>query len=70
VGLSSPRDRYQGFNTPSLRGVYLKVKFLHDGRADTLHEVLTGPHAPDKVAGTSPLTPQELDDLIAYLRSL
>ena len=52
VGLGSPRDRYQGFNTPSLRGVYQKVKLLHDGRADSLREVLTGPHAPESVAGS------------------
>jgi hypothetical protein len=70
VGLSSPRDRYQGFNTPSLRGAFLKVKFLHDGRADTLREVLTGPHAPEKVAGSGTLSPEELGDLLEYLKSL
>jgi YVTN family beta-propeller protein len=70
VGLSSPRDRYQGFNTPSLRGAFLKVKFLHDGRADTLREVLTGPHAPQRVAGSGTLSPEELDDLLEYLKSL
>jgi YVTN family beta-propeller protein len=70
VGLGSPRDRYRGYNTPSLRGAYLKVKFLHDGRAESLREVLSGPHAPEKVAGSGPLAPQELDDLVEYLKSL
>lgn len=70
VGLGSARDRYRGYNTPSLRGAYLKVKFLHDGRAESLREVLSGPHAPEKVAGSGPLAPQELDDLVEYLKSL
>ena len=48
VGLGSPRDRYKGFNTPSLRGVYQKVKLLHDGRAESLEATLRGPHAPGK----------------------
>jgi YVTN family beta-propeller protein len=70
VGLGSPRDRYKGFNTPSLRGVYQKVKLLHDGRADSLEDVITGLHSPDKVAGIEKLTEQEVQDLVAYLRTL
>jgi YVTN family beta-propeller protein len=70
VGLGSPRDRYKGFNTPSLRGVYQKVKLLHDGSCDSLLDVITGPHAPNQVAGTSPLSDQEARDLIEYLKSL
>jgi YVTN family beta-propeller protein len=70
VGLGSPRDRYQGYNTPSLCGVYQKVKLLHDGRADSLRDVLTGPHAPENVAGSGQLTDEEVTDLLAYLKSL
>ncbi len=70
VGLGSPRDRYQGFNTPSLVGVYRKVRLLHDGRARSLEEVLTGPHNPDQVTGQGSLSEDELEDLIAYLKSL
>ena len=70
LGLGSTADRYQGFNTPSLRGVYQKVRLLHDGRASSIHEVLTGDHAPEKVAADRPLTPKELSDLIEYVRSL
>ena len=70
LGLGSPRDRYKGFNTPSLRGVYQKVKLLHDGRADSLEGVLTGPHAPEKVAGTGKLNDDEVSDLVEYLKSL
>jgi len=70
VGLGSPRDRYPGYNTPSLLGVYRRVKLLHDGRVDSLAALLTGPHAPEKVSGTSPLSEQEVRDLVEYLKSL
>jgi DNA-binding beta-propeller fold protein YncE/mono/diheme cytochrome c family protein len=70
VGLGSPRDRYKGYNTPSLRGVYSKVKLLHDGRIDSLEALLTGPHAPDKVAGSGKLSEEEVKDLVEYLKSL
>jgi YVTN family beta-propeller protein len=70
VGLGSARDRYQGYNTPSLRGVYQKVKLLHDGRADSLRDVLTGPHAPESVAGSGKLNDSELNDLLEYLQTL
>jgi DNA-binding beta-propeller fold protein YncE/mono/diheme cytochrome c family protein len=70
VGLGSRRDRYPGYNTPSLRGVYSRVKLLHDGRADSLESLLTGPHAPENVMGTGKLSDEELADLIEYLKSL
>jgi YVTN family beta-propeller protein len=69
VGLGSSGDAYKGFNTPSLVGVFRKVQLLHDGRSASLEELLTGPHAPAKVAG-SELSADELSDLIAYLKSL
>jgi YVTN family beta-propeller protein len=70
VGLGSPRDRYKGFNTPALRGVYQKVKLLHDGRAESLLDVVSGPHSPDKVAGAAELSEGEAQDLVEYLKSL
>jgi YVTN family beta-propeller protein len=70
VGLGSPRDAYQGYNTPSLVGVHARVKLLHDGRAKSLEALLTGPHAPDKVAGEAALSGDELHDLIEYLKTL
>lgn len=70
VGLNAPGDRYQGFNTPSLLSVYRKTHLLHDGRSTTLREVLTGPHNPQRVTGQGELTDEELEDLIAYLKSL
>ncbi|HEX7375805.1 MAG TPA: cytochrome c peroxidase [Pirellulales bacterium] len=70
VGLGSPRDEYEGFNTPSLIGLYQRVRFLHDGRSKTLDQLLTGPHSPDKVTGRGDLTDAERADLIEYLKTL
>jgi DNA-binding beta-propeller fold protein YncE len=70
VGTNGNNDWYEGFNTPSLLGVHRKVLLLHDGRAKTLEQLLTGRHSPEKVAGTRALTPEEVADLAAYLRSL
>ncbi|MCI0357949.1 MAG: beta-propeller fold lactonase family protein [Planctomycetaceae bacterium] len=70
VGLGSRSDRYKGFNTPTLRNVYQRVKLLHDARVDTLEALLTGPHAPEKVAGTGGLSEREVKDLVEYLKSL
>jgi mono/diheme cytochrome c family protein len=70
VGLSSRGDRYSGFNTPSLVGVYAKVRLLHDGRARSLDDVLTGDHDPAKVTGLGKLTDDERRDLIEYLKTL
>lgn len=69
LGLGSARDRYKGYNTPSLSGLYRRVKLLHDGRVDSLEALLTGPHAPENVAG-SKLTDEELKDLVEYLKTL
>ena len=70
VGLSAKEDAYDGYNTPSLVGVYQRVRLLHDGRCRSLAEVLTGPHNPAQVTGQGELSPQELADLIEYLKTL
>ncbi|MEO2023114.1 MAG: cytochrome c, partial [Pirellulaceae bacterium] len=70
LGLGEEKDKYLGFNTPTLRGVYRKVRLLHHGRAKSLQQVLTEYHASQDVAGSGKLTDQQLADLIAYLKSL
>ncbi|MEO8268989.1 MAG: hypothetical protein ABI557_04665, partial [Aureliella sp.] len=70
VGLGGESDRYKGFNTPSLVGVYQKVRLLHDGRAKSLRDVLTKWHTPGEVGGGAELTDEQLDQLIAYLKTL
>jgi YVTN family beta-propeller protein len=70
VGLGAATDAYEGFNTPSLRGVHDRVLLLHDGRSRSLEDLLTGPHNPARVTGQGELTAEERQDLLAYLRSL
>jgi DNA-binding beta-propeller fold protein YncE len=70
VGLSRPSDKYQGYNTPSLVDVQRRALLMHDGRARTLEDLLTGPHAPGKLAGEGDLSEAERRDLIEYLRTL
>jgi YVTN family beta-propeller protein len=70
VGLGRSEDRYQGFNTPSLRGLWAKVRLLHHGGAKSLDELLRGPHSPEKVSGEEPLSDEQRSDLIEYLKTL
>ncbi len=69
VGLDERGDVYEGYNPPSLRGVYDKYPYLHDARSPTLRDALSGPHSSEITAGGA-LTEQELSDLIAYLKTL
>lgn len=70
VGSGERSDVYKGYNPPSLLGIYDRVLYLHDGRARSLEEALRGPHSPGRVTGNGELTESELQDLLAYLRSL
>jgi YVTN family beta-propeller protein len=58
------------YDTPTLLGVYRQTAYLHHGKARTLHEVLTTFNKHDKHGKTSHLTPAEIDDLVAFLKSL
>ncbi len=57
-----------GFDTPSLTGIASSPPYLHDGRAATLRDAL------ELTRGTmghiEALTPDDLDALVEYLRSL
>lgn len=70
VGLIRPSDRHPGFSPPLLVGLFRKTIFLHNGKAKSLRDVLAGPHSPEAVSGLAPLSETELEDLVAYLRSL
>ncbi|MCB9597315.1 MAG: c-type cytochrome [Sandaracinaceae bacterium] len=59
-----------GLDTPTLRGLWRTAPYLHDGSAPTLREVLTTRNAADTHGVTSSLTDAEIDDLVAFLRSL
>ncbi len=69
VGLEYDGSPYRKWNPPSLRGLWDRGPYLHDGRAETLDELLVKHHAPEKLGGEA-LTPEERKDLIAFLKSL
>lgn len=69
IGLKSRNDDDYKFNPPTLLGVNLRRRFLHDGRSRSLRDALEKYHAPEKVAGEK-LTPEELEQLLHYLNSL
>jgi YVTN family beta-propeller protein len=58
------------YDTPTLLGVYRTAPYLHHGKAKTLLDVLTTCNKGDKHGKTSHLRPAELDDLVAFLKSL
>jgi cytochrome c peroxidase len=69
VKLEADGSPYRRWNPPSLRGLWQRGPYLHDGRAATLDELLREPHAPEKLGGKT-LTPAQRQDLIAFLKSL
>ena len=58
------------FQVPRLHGVGLRPPFLHDGRAATLRERFGPGGGGDSHGQTSQLTSAQIDDLVAYLKSL
>jgi YVTN family beta-propeller protein len=65
VGLSDELG-HREFNPPSLRGVSRRDTLLHDGRARSLDEVFRKERHPRGLE----LTRLEIDDLVAFLRTL
>ncbi|HJO04104.1 MAG TPA: beta-propeller fold lactonase family protein [Acidobacteriota bacterium] len=70
TGVDPRETRGSAFDTPSLLGIRDSAPYLHDGRATTLHELLTILNIDDGHGVTSNLTDEQLDALVAYLRSL
>lgn len=58
------------YDTPTLLGVYRSAPYLHHGKARTLRDVLTTCNKGDKHGKTSQLKSAEIDDLVAFLKSL
>ncbi len=70
TGYTSRVDFRVRFDTPSLIECYRTGPYLHDGRAETLREIFTE-HNPTNAHGlTRGLSDVELDELVAFLRSL
>ncbi|MCZ6675129.1 MAG: c-type cytochrome [Verrucomicrobia bacterium] len=70
IGTSNEMDHQARFDIPTLREVWLTAPYLHDGRARTIHEVLTTFNPEDRHGETSQLSSQDIDDLVNYVLSL
>jgi len=64
-----PRRRRDPDQHPGLHGLSLLAPYFHDGRSPDLRDLLTRPDAAMH-GSTSSLQPADLDDLLAYLKSL
>jgi YVTN family beta-propeller protein len=62
-----PADK---FDTPTLVECWRTAPYLHDGSAATMVEVLTAKNPKNQHGKTSHLSPQQLEDLAAYVLSL
>ncbi|MBI2298578.1 MAG: c-type cytochrome [Armatimonadetes bacterium] len=70
VGTEDPRDHRTEYDTPTLAEVWRTAPYLHDGRAATILDVLTGCNETDRHGKTQRLTKAQLADLAAYVLSL
>jgi cytochrome c peroxidase len=68
VGSKTTTDDSAAFDTPSLRFVGGTAPYFHDGRYASLHELLVG--ASGRMGKTAQLSPEDLDALEAYLKTL
>ncbi len=69
-GLLYDVDTGGSFVTPSLIGVGLRAPFMHDGCAATLEDRFSSCGGADEHGIVSTLSEPQLDDLVAFLRSL
>ena len=70
IGLLSPLEPDGRYDTPSLIESYRTAPYYHDGRAATMKDAIVN-HDPKALHGrTKELTPEEVDDLAAYVLSL
>lgn len=71
TGEDDPSEKMgPAFDTPTLLGVYRTAPYLHHGTAATLEDVLTTCNPDDRHGKTSHLSPEQVADLVAFLKSL
>jgi cytochrome c peroxidase len=68
VETGTGQDKGKDFDTPTLREVWRTAPYMHDGRAATMHDVLTS-HPPAAIRGKT-YTTKEKDELAEYILSL
>lgn len=70
VGTQGQFDTTEAFDTPHLLGVSDTAPYLHDGRAQTLEEIWTLYSTNDSHGVTSYMNKIQLNDLVAFLKTL
>ncbi|MEO1996357.1 MAG: hypothetical protein ABGZ17_13895, partial [Planctomycetaceae bacterium] len=71
TGTDAPSEKMgPRYDTPTLIGIYRPAPYLHHGRANTLHEVLTSHNRGDRHGKTSHLNTQQINDLVEFLKCL
>lgn len=71
TGESDPSETMgPAYDTPTLLGVYRTAPYLHHGKAASLEDVLTTSNHDDRHGKTSHLKPEQIADLVEYLKAL
>lgn len=70
LGTTSGQDRGKPVDTPSLVECWRTAPYLHDGSAASLRDVLYARNPGQAHADLSPLRPEQVDELIAFVLSL
>lgn len=68
--VTNPIDHGKPVLTPMLCELWRTAPYLHDGSAATLRDVLTSCNPSDRHAKVAGLSPEEIDDIVAFLQSL
>ena len=64
------RETMERFATPPLEGLHHSGPFMHDGGAASLRDVVDQYVLTDRMGKGSHLSPQDVDDLVAFLEAL
>jgi cytochrome c peroxidase len=70
LGTGQALDAGRPLDTPTLVEVWRTAPYLNDGRAATIQDVLTTFNPEDRHGQTSDLSPEDIEDLAAYVLSL
>ncbi|MEX2187389.1 MAG: beta-propeller fold lactonase family protein [Pirellulales bacterium] len=70
VGVLSDNEPDGRYDTPSLIEAWRTAPYLHDGRALTLKDVLSAHNESGRHGNVRELSPQQVEDIVAYLLSL
>ena len=70
VGTGKFDERSDQFYTPTLIEVWRTAPYLHDGSAATLHDAVIIHNRDGRRGNTAQLSPEQIADLVEYLRSI